>query len=154
VDAAYAWLLLAQLASLLVMQSVTACSTKVTAVRCHLAPKHIFTASKYNFRRTGCCVCKCSNNINGSGPTWEQQQQQQQQQPAADAPVPSAADPSTVPEDPLEAMLYVAQQETGMNVVWADPDDEEDELEDVLDDLEDVWMRNPARECPKERPQQ
>ncbi|WIA39784.1 hypothetical protein OEZ86_005839 [Tetradesmus obliquus] len=41
-------------------------------------------------------------------------------------------------------MLYVAQQEMGMGVVWADPDEEEEELEDVLDDLEDVWMRNPA----------
>jgi hypothetical protein len=43
-------------------------------------------------------------------------------------------------------MLFVAQQEMGMNVVWADPAEEEEELEDVLDDLEDVWMRNPARE--------
>jgi hypothetical protein len=96
-----------------------------------------------------CLVCKARDNDNGSNPRWAQQQQQQRQQqqtPADGSATPTSSDASADADDPLEAMLYVAQQEMGMGVVWADPEEEEEELEDMLDELEDVWMRNPARE--------
>jgi hypothetical protein len=129
------------------MQACTAGSTGFRKVRCHLAPQHGVATSRYTFRVSICGVRRCSNGSNGSTPAWEQQQQQQQQQQRAeDVTVTPPADPSAATDDPLEAMLFVAQQEMGMNVVWADPEEEEEELEDVLDDLEDVWMRNPARE--------
>jgi hypothetical protein len=89
-------------------------------------------------------TCRADDSGNGFSPTSKEQQQQQQQ--AAEASLNcSKADAITDADDPLEAMLYVAQQEMGMNVVWADPDEDEEELEDMLEELEDVWMRSPAR---------
>lgn len=50
--------------------------------------------------------------------------------------------------DPVAAMLWAAQQHDGVHVVFEGEGAEElDELDDVLDDLEDPWMRNPSREC-------
>jgi hypothetical protein len=61
----------------------------------------------------------------GNEPLWLEQQQQQA-------------------EDPVAAMLWAAQQD-GMKIVIEDEDDL-DELEAVMEDLEDPWMRNPSRE--------
>ena len=48
-------------------------------------------------------------------------------------------------DDPVAAMLWAAQQD-GMQVVFEGDADAEDDLDDILDDLEDPWMRNPSRE--------
>lgn len=51
-------------------------------------------------------------------------------------------------DDPVAAMLWAAQQQDGVRVVFEGEGAEElDDLEDVLEDLEDPWMRNPSREC-------
>lgn len=46
-------------------------------------------------------------------------------------------------DDPVSAMLWAAQQD-GLEVVFEDDDDDVGELSDVLEDLEDPWMRNPS----------
>lgn len=66
------------------------------------------------------------------------------QAPAEDYSV--KAEPHTGADDPVQAMLYIAEQEMGMNVVWAVPDEAAEDWDDALEDLEDAWMRNPARE--------
>lgn len=71
--------------------------------------------------------------------------------PACPACSPSAAAGDT---DPRSAMLLAVQQQQrlGVRVVFegSNVDDLEDdeELEDVLEDLEDPWMRHPSRELP------
>lgn len=48
-------------------------------------------------------------------------------------------------DDPVAAMLWAAQQQDGLRVVFQEEGGEEvDDLEDVLEDLEDPWMRNPS----------
>lgn len=32
-----------------------------------------------------------------------------------------------------------------MSLAWSDPQEDEEEYLDTLEDLEDVWMRNPSR---------
>jgi hypothetical protein len=47
-------------------------------------------------------------------------------------------------DDPVAAMLWAAQQD-GVKIVFEEDPDDLDDLEDVLGDLEDPWMRNPSR---------
>lgn len=51
------------------------------------------------------------------------------------------------PPDPVADMLWAAQQ-SGMVVQFVENSDmdEVELLDDVMDDLEDPWMRNPSRE--------
>lgn len=64
------------------------------------------------------------SQTDGNEPLWQEQQQQA--------------------EDPVAAMLWAAQQDS-MKIVVQD-EDEFDELDDIMEDLEDPWMRNPSRE--------
>lgn len=43
-------------------------------------------------------------------------------------------------------MLAAAQQAGGYKIVFEDEEGYEDMLDDMLEDLEDPWMRNPSRE--------
>lgn len=43
-------------------------------------------------------------------------------------------------------MLAAAQQAGGYKIVFEDEEGDEDMLDDMLEDLEDPWMRNPSRE--------
>jgi hypothetical protein len=65
-----------------------------------------------------------SQTAGASEPLWQEQQQHS--------------------EDPVAAMMWAAQQD-GMKIVVEDEDDF-DELDDIMEDLEDPWMRNPSRE--------
>eukprot|EP00775_Hariotina_reticulata_P009360 gene9360-9523_t len=57
----------------------------------------------------------------------------------------AAAGPQPQPfDDPVEAMLWAASQQSDIQVQWADPDEDQEELAEMLEDLEDVWMRSPA----------
>lgn len=46
----------------------------------------------------------------------------------------------------MEQCLQASQQ-PDIQVQWADPDEDHEELAEMMEDLEDVWMRNPAGEA-------
>lgn len=73
------------------------------------------------------CIAHAQQPPQGSSNGSTPQQQQQQ-------------------DDPVAAMMWAAQQD-GYKIVFED-DDDHNELDDVMDDLEDPWMRNPSREQP------
>lgn len=66
---------------------------------------------------------------------------------AANGPAPTSSNGSRPdapePDDPVAAMMWAAQQD-GVQVLF-DEDDEDADYDDILDDLEDPWMRNPSR---------